>query len=340
MFSLILFNLFLLFLVTYLFFKFLNLKKNLEIIKRERQSLEEILNNLELPILIVKKEEVQWQNKISLAYFGDLRGKSEKIFLSRIKNQSWEMKTLFVKNEVKVYLLIDKSQEEVFKRGYKIAISYLSHEIKTPFTVLKGYAEKLEEELIKLKVYHFLKSYFIPFKSALEKIDHLTSKLFSSLEYLIKELPLKPEVFDLKTALDEVVFWVKPLCEDKNLILELEIPDNIFIKGDKEWLMQAFLNPLENAIKYTPSGNKIILKVYERGKNTLNILIRDTGPGVSPEDLPFLGMPFFKSSAEKGLGFGLFITKKIIEAHQGRISFSLPPQGGLEVLIELPYQKS
>ena len=80
---------------------------------------------------------------------------------------------------------------------------------------------------------------------------------------------------------------MKPLCEDKNIDLEVDISEDIEIEGDKEWLMQALLNPLENAIKFSPSGGKVFLKVYRRENEWINILIRDTGPGVSPEDLPF-----------------------------------------------------
>ncbi len=183
-----------------------------------------------------------------------------------------------------------------------MALSYLSHELKTPFTIMKGYIEKLESEILASELYSQLHQYFIPLKNALEKVEKLTSKLFTSLEYLIKDLPIKEKVFDLKVALEEVIFWIKPLCEDKKLSLEIDIPQNFLIKGDQDLIMQALLNPLENAVKFSPPNGKITIKVYTRENQKINIFIRDEGPGVSPADLPFLGMPFFKSSAEKGLG--------------------------------------
>uniref|UniRef100_A0A7C4NRG9 histidine kinase n=1 Tax=Thermodesulfobacterium geofontis TaxID=1295609 RepID=A0A7C4NRG9_9BACT len=203
--------------------------------------------------------------------------------------------------------------------------------------MVKNYAEKLEEKLKEIKSFEALLKDFEAFKNSLERVERLIYKLFSSLEYLVKDLKIKKEKFSLKPAIEEVIFWVTPLCKDKNIELEVDIPEDIEIEGDKDWLMQAILNPLENAIKFSPPGEKVILKVYRRENDWINILIRDMGPGVAYEELPFLGMPFFKSSAEKGLGFGLFLTKKIVSAHGGKIRFNLPSQGGLEVLIEIPY---
>ena len=312
-------------------------KNQIEELKQTKSFWEETLYQLEIPVFLVdNKEETQWQNKASLSFFGDLRGKTFQIDLQKFYPKKWEVKTLSLQKGQKVYLLIDKSEEEIFKKSYTIALSYLSHEIKTPFTILRGYAEKLEAEILSSSQYPQLHTYFITFKNALDKIERLTSKLFTSLEYLVKDLPLKKERFDLRIALEEVIFWIKPLCEDKNISLEVELPENLWIEGDKDWMMQALINPIENAVKFTPKNGKITIKSYVREDQKINILIRDQGPGVNPQDLPFLGMPFFKSSAEKGLGFGLFITKKVIEAHQGKLKFSLPPQGGLEVLIELP----
>lgn len=324
--------------LVFLLKKFISLRKHLENMKQKQAFWEEAFYQLEFPVFIInEKKEILWQNRTSLNKFGYLKGGKIDSVLKEIQNYPWEMKSFLLSKEFEIYILIDKSEEELFKKSYTLALSYLSHELKTPFTIMKGYAEKLETEILDSNLYFHLHQYFIPFKNALERVEKLTSKLFTSLEYLVKELPLKEKMFDLKVALEEIIFWIKPLCEDKNLNLEVDVPQNLLIKGDQDLIMQALLNPIENAVKFSPQNGKIIIKAYVRENQRINIFIRDEGPGVHPEDLPFLGMPFFKSSAEKGLGFGLFITKKIIEAHQGKISFNLPPQGGLEVLIEIPY---
>ncbi|WP_028841598.1 sensor histidine kinase [Thermodesulfobacterium hveragerdense] len=333
----ILFNIFLGLILFWLLKKLKETKQKAEEIRQKQVFWEETLYQLEIPVFIVEQtEEILWQNKISLSLLGDLRGKRFATVLEEIRTKNWEVKTYLSRQGKKVYVFIDNSEKEMFKKSYTLALSYLSHEIKTPFTILQGYAEKLEGEILSLNQYTQIHDYFVIFKNALDRIERLVSKLFTSLEYLVKELPLKKERFDLSLALEDVIFWIRPLCEDKNISLEVDLPERVWVEGDKDWLMQAFLNPLENAVKFTPKNGKIIIKAYARENQTINILIKDEGPGVNPKDLPFLGMPFFKSSADKGLGFGLFITKKVVEAHNGKVKFSLPLQGGLEVLIELP----
>ena len=323
---------------------FLFLKKNLKVqrenrhLKRELNFWTELFSNYPFPFFIIEKEEIKWQNKKAFEILGDLRGKKKDHIESFLKNSYWDAQIFFLPSGFTAYLLLDKREEKILKRSYEIALAYLSHELKTPFTMVKNYAEKLEEEIKKNRFSNI--EYFEKFKNSLERVERLIYKLFSSLEYLVKDLKIKKEKFLLNEAIEEVIFWVKPLCEDKNVDLEVDIAEDIKIEGDKEWLMQAILNPLENAIKFSPSGGKVFLKVYRRENEWINILIRDMGPGVSPEELPFLGLPFFKSSAEKGLGFGLFLTKKILEAHGGRLKFNLPSHGGLEVLIEIPYNLS
>ena len=334
----------LVFLISFLVILFLFFKKILKIqeenryLKRKLNFWEEFFSNYPFPLFIIEKEEIKWQNKKAFEILGDLRGKKKYQIEVFLKNSYWDPQVFSLSSGLVAYLLLDKREEKVLKRSYEIALAYLSHELKTPFTMVKNYAEKLEEKLKEIKSFEVLLKDFEALKNSLEKVERLIYKLFSSLEYLVKDLKIKKEKFLLRPAIEEVIFWVEPLFKDKNVDLEVDIPEDIEIEGDKEWLMQAILNPLENAIKFSPPGGRVFLKVYRRENEWINILIRDTGPGVSYEDLPFLGMPFFKSSAEKGLGFGLFLTKKILEAHGGKLRFNLPPQGGLEVLIEIPYK--
>ncbi len=323
---------------TLLFKKFSKIKKEKSFLEKELNFWIDFFFNYPFPLFIIEKDEIKWQNKKALEILGDLRGKKKNNIEGFLKNSYWDPQVFFLSSEVIAYFLIDKKEEKVLKRSYEIALAYLSHELKTPFTMVKNYAEKLEEKLKKSNFFEDPLKDFEALKNSLEKVENLIYKLFSSLEYLVKDLKIKKEKFSLKETIEEVIFWVTPLFKDKNVDLEVDIPEGIEIEGDKEWLMQAILNPLENAIKFSPPRGKVFLKVYRRENEWINILIRDTGPGVSYEELPFLGMPFFKSSAEKGLGFGLFLTKKILSAHGGKLRFNLPPQGGLEVLIEIPYK--
>jgi len=215
-----------------------------------------------------------------------------------------------------------------------MALSYLSHEFKTPIAIALGYTDRLESLLEREKTSEEIKEAFSKVKSSLKNLERLLKKLFSSLDYLAKEVKLKKEVLSLKEIIEEALFWASPLAEDKEVEIELKMEEDLKISGSAELLTQAFFNVIENAIKASPKKGKITISFYPYDYKIL-ITIRDRGPGVPEEKLSLLGMPFFKLSNTEGTGLGLFITRKIIEAHGGEIKFSLPQDGGLEVKIFL-----
>lgn len=307
------------------------------VLEAEIKTFKEVLYHLPLEIFVFKGKELYFQNKRALEVFGMTFNLEALKWTTTYRGKRLLPVKFTLRDNLEVLLLQDVTEKEGFKEAYQMALSYLSHELKTPLAIAYLHFEDLEKSLYEKGIDGELSETFQKAKEALERLQGLVKKLFSGLDYLAKDIPVKKERISLKEILEEAIFWVSPLAEDKKIDIELSIPEeNYFLQGSEELLTQAFSNVLENAIKVSPEGSKVLVKVYLPSENKVTITIRDFGPGVEPEKLHLLGVPFMRLRKDNGMGLGLFITRRIVEAHGGALTFHLPQGGGLEVKISLP----
>lgn len=153
------------------------------------------------------------------------------------------------------------------------------------------------------------------------------SAVVSKLLYLARIDAGKDQVnferINLKELLTELSSDIEVLAREKGIEFRLAPLEDLTVEGDKIKLEQLFLNLLENAIRYTPSGGSISASVVRRDKTAV-IVVKDTGIGISKEHTPHLFERFYRvdkarSRAEGGAGLGLAICKHIAEVHGGRI---------------------
>ncbi|HEX2282943.1 MAG TPA: HAMP domain-containing sensor histidine kinase, partial [Thermomicrobiales bacterium] len=150
---------------------------------------------------------------------------------------------------------------------------------------------------------------------------------------------LSPEPVNPRELLDHVARRMGPQTERAGLFVELnaarEIPGVI---ADRERLDQVLLNLVHNAIKFTPVGGSITLSAFPAG-DSVRFEVRDTGVGVTPDDLPRIFERFYKADRARhshGTGLGLAIAKHIVQAHDGEIWAEPNPDGGTVVTFTLP----
>lgn len=224
---------------------------------------------------------------------------------------------------------------DAFKRINQFSAD-VSHELKTPLTIMKGEAEvALRKERTKEEYQKLLKSH-------LEEIDRMT-KIIEDLLFLSKAetaiASLRKEYVNMRVLLLDICRDLSLLGERKGVKLIVEdIPDVSFF-GDELKLRRMFSNIIENGIKYTNTGGMVqIFSEIENGN--LLVHIKDTGIGIPKEDLNYIFDRFYRvdraRKRESGTGLGLSISKRIAELHGGTISVKSEIQKGSLFTVKLP----
>ena len=154
-----------------------------------------------------------------------------------------------------------------------------------------------------------------------------------------------PVMFDPTELAADISELYEPLCEDKDIEFAAEFSDDLTIRGNREFLAQALANILDNAVKYTPSGGAIMLRVRQRSSGEVEFSVTDTGPGVPIKDRTRVVDRFVRlenSRNEPGAGLGLSLVAAVAEAHGGRLELDEGPGlvgemgPGLRVALILP----
>jgi signal transduction histidine kinase len=139
---------------------------------------------------------------------------------------------------------------------------------------------------------------------------------------------------------------VRPLAAPRDLRLDLpdETADDAWVLADRQRLQQVLLNLLANAVKYNREGGAVTLSWEENPSERLQITVRDTGPGIAPEDLERLFVPFERLRAERteveGTGLGLSLSKRLIGAMGGEIGVESTVGTGSTFWVKLPRSSS
>jgi signal transduction histidine kinase len=154
-----------------------------------------------------------------------------------------------------------------------------------------------------------------------------------------------PVLFDPSELAANISELYEPLCEDKGIDFAAELARNLQARGNREFLAQALANILDNAVKYTPSGGAIMLRVRRRSSGEIEFSVTDTGPGVPDGDRERVVERFVRlenSRNEPGAGLGLSLVAAVAEAHGGRLELAEGPGKvgemgpGLRVALVLP----
>src|SRR6185295_9598592 len=157
----------------------------------------------------------------------------------------------------------------------------------------------------------------------------------------IGKLSLNCEVVSLMTILDNAVETVSGDAALKQILIRIEAPDDvIFVNADPLRLEQVIWNLLNNAVKFTPAGGAVTIRLASDGGRA-TLVVEDTGPGVEPEFLPHVFEMFRQADATSsrphgGMGIGLALVKQLIGLHGGTVAAASREGRGAEFTIELP----
>ncbi len=210
--------------------------------------------------------------------------------------------------------------------------SNITHDLKTPVTALKGAID------LAARKGQIDQRYLEIIRKNIEKLSKMIKDLLDCAKLESGQMELLKEENDLITVIRDATFLVAPLAQEKQIQIVFEPQkDSIFLSFDYEKIQQVLSNLLTNAIKFSPSGSKVIIRAENLSSKSV-VSIEDFGPGIPEEDWHNVFKKFYQASkkAREGIGLGLAICKGIVEAHGGRIWVSKPDHQGIIFHFELP----
>lgn len=208
-----------------------------------------------------------------------------------------------------------KSKESLFK---------ITHEIKNPIAVVKGYLDMYDTKNID----HSIK--YIPIiKEEINRVLVLLEDFLS-----ITKIKIEKEEIDLGLLLEDIENSFKLMLKSKNIKLIYKHIDELYIEADYNRLKQVFINLIKNSMESIEQDGTIKISV-SKNKNKIKITIEDDGKGMSNDELEKITKAFF-TTKKNGTGLGVYLSNEIIKAHNGSIKYSSNEGIGTKVIVTIP----
>ena len=213
----------------------------------------------------------------------------------------------------------------------------LAHELRTPLTILRGDIEMTRAEArtgvdIERRLAGQLEE--------IDKLKRLIDQLLTLARAEAGEITIARAAVDLQAMIAVLTDQLELVAQEKGVTLRCEFAEPVTVTGDASWLERVLLNLLDNAIKFTPAGGAVVVRL-SREDQWARIDVSDTGVGMAPDVVSHVFERFYRadpsrSSATVGVGLGLSLAKWIVERHGGRIAVTSAPNTGTTVTVHLP----
>lgn len=225
-------------------------------------------------------------------------------------------------------------QQETLRRNM---VSDIAHELRTPLSNIRGYLEALQDGILEADE--------VTINSLHEEallLNHLIADLQELSLAEAGQLRLEPHRCDMGSLITQAVQSVQLAAAEKGITLAVELPESLTEAwADGERVLQILRNLLQNAVAYTPQGGTVTTAAVAATPTTVEVAIRDTGPGIAAEHLPHLFDRFYRADKSRnratgGTGLGLAITKALLDLQNGRIWVTSTVGEGSTFTFSLP----
>jgi len=230
--------------------------------------------------------------------------------------------------------MLDRIQTLV--TGIKEMSDNIAHDLKGPITRIRGISE------VTLTTGASEKEYENMAASTIEECDRLldminTMLVISKTEAGVNKLDAKK--MDIAAVVHDACELFQAPAEDKDLKFIVDVQDSLHVLGDQRLIQRMIANLIDNAIKYTADGGKISVAIHEQNNHFVAITVKDTGIGISDQDLPRIFERFYRcdpSRSKAGIGLGLSFARAVARAHGGDITVTSRPDQGSTFIATLP----
>lgn len=238
-------------------------------------------------------------------------------------------------NKMADELAVEEEQQKSF-------VSNVSHELKTPMTTIGGFIDGILDGTIPPEKQN---QYLAIVSAEVKRLSRMVVSMLNLSKIEAGEVSIVPKNYNILSQIFEILLSFEKKIDDKHINIEgFEETSNVSIYADRDLISQVVYNLLDNAVKFTPENGTISFKVQSDEEYTY-VSIRNTGKGVSPEEISRIFERFYKvdksrSYDTKGVGLGLYIVKTIINMHGGDIKASSQQGSYTEFSFRIPHEKA
>jgi two-component system sensor histidine kinase ResE len=219
-------------------------------------------------------------------------------------------------------------------------VANVSHELRTPLTAVQGIIEGLIDGVISEA--EARERYLQAAHRQTLRMSRLVRDLLDLAAIEAGRTDWEQHAVDIRDVLGRVEVNLRPALEEKQLVINAEIPDNLPpLLANESRLEQVLTNLVENAVRFSPPRSKIRITAKEQPDNKITVTVQDQGPGIPPADLPHIWERFYRVEKSRtresgGTGLGLAIVKQIVEAQGGVVGAASEPGTGSTFWFTLP----
>jgi two-component system, OmpR family, sensor histidine kinase VicK len=263
----------------------------------------------------------------------DLGPRSYRVQTTQVTDQEGELLGhIMTFQDITILIETERAKDDLIKQ--------MSHELRTPLTSIRGYVElvKILEPGLSQQGHDFIGTAL----NGLSVMERMVNEVIEVSVIVSNRFELDRRMFDLSPALNRLVEQWQPVCATRQLLLTLQMPPRLSLEADEERLMQVMDHLIRNAYSYSLPDATIQVQA-QRQEDWILIQIIDQGVGIGEHEIERVFERLYRgASAEagptdaRGLGLGLFISKTIVEAHNGSISLSSRLNKGTTVTVWLP----